>query len=286
MYMLLFLSILKYDATNAWSGIILDSDRGHTQLYVPDKRTPSLFNVSFGLPHMDGSSTVMLANKAYFIGGCNRTESVAHCAYTSTVMMYNPHTNTSINVARLNHKRGYHAATTLNGTIIVCGGSNSTSKLSSCEQFVSNRWKLIPSLPEPVSSPVMLTLHNRVYVFGGLTDNSVCGDTSSVHMYDGDSWTRHTSMPVSLTGHAGVALDARRALVCGGYTTMRQCQPVKHCYIYSASTDKWKNAPSMAHERCEHSIVLFFGELLILLYNMKNNLQMKYTYLEGCVVNR
>jgi hypothetical protein len=56
-------------------------------------------------------------------------------------------------------------------------------------------------------------------------------------------------------------LDADRALICGGRAYKEgSCPWVSDCFIYSASSNSWTQAASMAKIRCYHSMVMFEGE--------------------------
>jgi len=128
-----------------------------------------------------------------------------------------------------------------------------TGPISSCEQ--SNvgvtSWTNITSLPTPVLYDLaMVTLLGKAYVIGGRDGGNVV--QTSVYMYD-------TKAPMSpgRSGHAGLALDNDRALVCGGYVSGAV---VSTCAIYTASTDTWTTAPAMAQAaRIHFNLVMSEG---------------------------
>jgi hypothetical protein len=89
------------------------------------------------------------------------------------------------------------------------------------------------------------------------------GPALPVYMFDGQNWEPRLSIAgLPHRGHAGVAIDADRALICGGraYNGGDLCQSVSDCFIYSASSDSWTQAASMAQRRCQHSMVMLEGE--------------------------
>jgi hypothetical protein len=239
----------------SWSGIIIDGGayNTNTQLYVAGNPPISMSSINFGLPHLDGQAVVMLNGSAYFTGG-------AH-PITNNMTIFNPSTNTSTSGAPLNIERYRHAATVVNDTIIVCGGVNLLVTLSSCEQYnpLTQKWNMITSLPTPLAYFVMATLNNRAYTFGG---SKVCVSTPPVYMFDGQNWINRSSIAGLLHDqHAGVAIDADRVLICGGYAYKGgPCDTVSDCFIYSASNDSWTQVASMAQIRCQHSMVMFEGK--------------------------
>ena len=240
----------------AWSGIVIDGghDGTPTQLYIPGNPPINTPNVDFGLSHLDGQAAVMLNGKAYFIGG----------AYTNAVTIFDPTTNKSTSGTPMNVARELHAATVVGDTILVCGGKDDDDNyLSSCEQYTpsTQKWNMIASLSAQTAYFVMATLNNRAYTFG----NGVASCSSSpppVYMFDGQSWVSRSSIVgLPYSSHAGVAIDTDRALICGGYAYKNgSCPCVSDCFIYSASSDSWTKAASMAQIRYAHSMVMFEGE--------------------------
>ncbi len=249
------LLIFSTTGLHAWSGILLDgSGVGGTQLYIPSTPAVNKPNVKFGLPHYLAPAAVMLNGKAYFIGG--RTGDTG----LNSVTVFDPSTNKSKSAARLIEGRSNHAATVVNNTIIVCGGS---VNLSSCEQYTpaTNKWHMIASLPLSAFEVALVTLNNQVYSFGG---DCLSPEPRPVYMFDGHNWLNKTSLPGgSICDHAALALDTNRALICGGLAFVDNwSQYVPDCQIYSASTDSWEGMAPMAEVRSGHSMVMFEGGYL------------------------
>jgi hypothetical protein len=195
----------------------------------------------------------MLNGKAYFIGG----------ASTNAVTIFDPSTNKSTPGTPMNVARYFHAATVVGDMILVCGGWNGSTVFSSCEQYTpsTQKWNMFPSLPASTAYFVMATLNNRAYTFGGSGD---CSSSSPppVYMFDGQSWVPRSSIVgLPSSDHAGIAIDTDRALICGGSgSSGGSCLVVSDCFIYSASSDSWTKAASMAQIRADHSMVMFEGE--------------------------
>jgi hypothetical protein len=119
---------------------------------------------------------------------------------------------------------------------------------------------MIASLPNTSVVFVMATLNNRAYTFGGGSCNSSA--PPPVYIFNGQNWEPKSSIAgLPNLEHAGVALDADRALMCGGWAYKGgSCSAVSDCFIYSATNGSWTKAASMAQTRCEHSMVMFGGE--------------------------
>ena len=128
--------------------------------------------------------------------------------------------------------------------------------ISSCEQ--SNvgvtSWTAIQLLPTALVNLAMVTLLGKAYVIGGANSGNVA--QTSVYMYSGTSWVAKATMSSGRRGHAALALDNDRALVCGGSAPST---PANSCAIYTASTDTWTTAPAMAQARKYLSLVISEG---------------------------
>ena len=105
----------------SWNGIVIDNNvaGGNTQLILPNDVPHTVGNVNLGLPHYTWAFAVRHPDgNAYFTGGVNASTGY----YINGVTKLNPDTNTSSAAASMNTPRGYHAATVVGNTIIVCGG--------------------------------------------------------------------------------------------------------------------------------------------------------------------
>jgi kelch-like protein 18 len=128
--------------------------------------------------------------------------------------------------------------------------------LSSCEQSNVDvtSWTNITSLPIALYALAMVTLLGKAYVIGGYNGGSA---QTNVSMYDGVSvWVAKAPMSPGRYGHAALALDDDRALVCGGYAPSSS---VNTCVIYTASTNTWTTAPAMAQARYYFNLVMSEG---------------------------
>jgi hypothetical protein len=241
--------LLKCLLCNAWNGIIMDTltANGGTFLIQPNQVT-HVTSVNFGLPnYWQGCAVTLPDGNVYFIGGSN-SSGVA----TTTVTRFDPTTNTTTTATSMNVARLDHAATVVNNTIIVCGGYNpsTTTGTTSCEQSSVGvtSWTNIASLSTSTNYHTMVTLNGNAYVMSGGWDNPTL-----VYMYNGSSWITKAPLAPGRWGHQALALDIDRALICGGYNPSAASDT---CVIYTASTDSYSPAPSMAKTRHRFSVVM------------------------------
>jgi hypothetical protein len=252
--------ILLITTVTSWQGILMDGSLGNTQLYIPNipNMPPiSVPNVNFSLPHLSGFVGVMFQNRAYFIGG----QKAGSVNYTNLVTIFDPLTNTTTQGPQLNYERGFHSATVVGDTIIVCGGQN-TTKPPTCEQYnpSTQMWTQIASLPIVDTYFSMVTLNGYAYIIGGSNQSDQCFRRSSIFQYDGTVWNTKLTIDNSLREHASVEIDADRVLICGGTVLQgRSCIPTQNCSIYTASFNQISGTLPMKLARSKHAMVVFNG---------------------------
>jgi hypothetical protein len=141
--------------------------------------------------------------------------------------------------------------------MIIVGVTTGNVILSSCEQsnIDVTSWTAIQSLPIALQRLAMVTLLGKADVIGGLDSGPTV--QASVFVYNGTSWVAKAVMLSGRQGHAALALDDDRALVCGGYAP--SAPTVKTCIIYTASTNIWTTAPAMAQARLHFKLVMSEG---------------------------
>jgi N-acetylneuraminic acid mutarotase len=223
----------------------------HTHTHM---QTPKTANADLGLPHNMYPSAVTLPDgRAYFIGGGLSTQPSSQLP---NVYVFNPATNATSAGPSMLSARGQHAATVVGTKIVVCGGNNnSTADLNTCEQLLYNApsWTAFTDMPQTRISHQMVTLNDNPYVIGGYVGSA---QTQSVIMHNGgSSWIARANIPVAVRKHSALALDANRALSCGGQSS----SIVADCYIYTATTDTWITAPATTQTRASFGLVMFSG---------------------------
>jgi hypothetical protein len=170
---------------------------------------------------------------------------------------FNPATNTTSTAQALQTVRVNHGATVVNNTIIVCGGFDGSNYLTSCEQSNADVtvWTYITALSVAVAYYAMVTLNGSAYVIGGYsaTTNTV----ATVYMWNGvNAWVTKSSLPEPRDSHNAVVLNGDTALVCGGEVGGLTSST---CRVYTASTNTWTTASTMAQPRRYFGLVMSDG---------------------------
>jgi len=240
--LVLILALAGY--SNAWNGIILSGLSG-PQMYFPTTAPHSIANNLLGLPSDRSLAANQIWNQVYFTGGA-----------TTNVYSFNLWTNTTHMGTPMKYARQFHASCVYSHSLVVCGGVLSNT----CEQFDMNTkgpWTLLPSLPQRTINHKMAELDGNLYLFGG-SDNVV--DLANVFMLNGTAWVPRTPIPKALNVLGLVGLT-NRALICGGTTGHTTWST---CFVYTAKTNLWASAPSMAQARSGHSMVLLENQIYIM----------------------
>lgn len=176
-------------------------------------------------------------------------------------------TNTgSLNIARI-----WHTATLLpNGQVLVAGGVNGNSTLSSAELYNSanGTWMLTNAMHVArVSHTATLLTNGQVLVTGGY--NNADGYLSSVELYNPTSgmWTMSNSLPTASEGHTATLLANGKVLVAGGFFTNTSYGgglAQSSAEIYDPVAGTWTVTGSLNIARGNHTATLLLnGQVLV-----------------------
>jgi N-acetylneuraminic acid mutarotase len=246
--------------TYQWEGVLIDGEAG-TQIFTPNGQYHSS-SASFLLPHCGLSTAIKLNNTYYFMGGTGCTNG------TSGTYIFNSSTNATVKGSPTTVARAGHMVALVNDSIAICGGGSAT-----CEQCIITqpavpcKFAIVATLPHDLISAVMVNINDLTFIFGGQKNgDGLCVNKADVYMFDA-KWNHGpqlSSMPQALAAHTGITIFGDRVLICGGRTAVdNTCQAVNTCYFYSADSDTWTTAPSMATERYGHQMVSLFGKFTI-----------------------
>eukprot|EP00188_Purpureofilum_apyrenoidigerum_P000579 Plantae.Rhodophyta-Purpureofilum_apyrenoidigerum.ctg12594.p1 GENE.Plantae.Rhodophyta-Purpureofilum_apyrenoidigerum.ctg12594~~Plantae.Rhodophyta-Purpureofilum_apyrenoidigerum.ctg12594.p1 ORF type:complete len:296 (+),score=46.68 Plantae.Rhodophyta-Purpureofilum_apyrenoidigerum.ctg12594:82-888(+) len=110
-----------------------------------------------------GAVTVALNDREVIIIGGFTSRGRA----TNEVEIFDITTGHSRRVKNLLRERAHAAATLLDGKVYVCGGTDGSAVMNSCELFDSDKWTSIKSMPTARKHAVAITIGNRMLVKGG-----------------------------------------------------------------------------------------------------------------------
>ncbi|MEK7233824.1 MAG: kelch repeat-containing protein [Elusimicrobiota bacterium] len=226
--------------------------------------------------HRYGHSAVLLPNNdKVFIGG--RACGDALCATqvaTSSLgfqLLYSEKNFAATSGATA--QRAFHTATLLpGGDILVAGGTNGPSVLSSAELFTPETESFTPTLGNMIHvrdlHTATLLPNGRVLLAGGFTTNATStGSTNTAEIYYPDTklFIETSSMTISRSNHSATMLPDGRVFVAGGFGAGDVITGTSEIFI--STQHRWIQAATMPSncERALHATVqLKNGKILLI----------------------
>lgn len=121
------------------------------------------------------------------------------------------------------------AAIAAGSQVLITGGENTDSTLSSFImldlQNITAGWKVLPSVPQPLSHTVVISLtgengNTQVYLMGGRKKNpdGISDFSATVFAYDmtAKTWANKPSLPYPLSAGTGIAAGKDKIILFGG----------------------------------------------------------------------
>jgi len=155
------------------------------------------------------------------------------------------------NIPPMKYARGEHRVIRLrNGNIMVIGGQNGSSALSSCEIYspVTNTWSSAASLNiARYRFGIGMLSNGDILVAGGLTD---CGTattaTTEIYRVSEDRWEQSTSMHERREGFPMVSLPGNRFACIGGLDGSAG-KTLASCEIYDGNGRSFQKIPPLIY---------------------------------------
>jgi N-acetylneuraminic acid mutarotase len=141
---------------------------------------------------------------------------------------------------------------TCQNKIYVIGGGNwtngYTNYLSTNEVYdpLTDTWETKKPMPTSRDELSANVVNGKIYLIGGVADNSISPVTSVNEVYDPatDSWTTKQPVPIGVVNYASAVIDNKIYIMGGGASSNETLNGISN-QIYDAETDTWSFGASL-----------------------------------------
>jgi N-acetylneuraminic acid mutarotase len=207
-------------------------------------------------------SASVIDGKIYVIGGTDTIYRVA-TDYFSTVLMYDPTTDTWTMKADMPRGRARAATCVVNGKIYAIGGSpHGDADFAFVEMYdpATDTWTRKADLPRARCFLSASAVNNKIYVIGGKIYPSATM-VATVEEYDPatNTWTRKTDMPTARGCHSASVVDGKIYVIGGATGAFGPV--VSTVEVYDPVTDTWTKKADMPTARFFISTSVMNGKI-------------------------
>jgi len=202
---------------------------------------------SFGVAALNG--------KFYTVGGLNWPNPI------STVLEYDPVSDTWTPMASMLSPRYAPAAASVNGKLYAIGGSvnSSTTLTASIEEYdpVANAWTNKASMNQVRYAHQAVALNGKIYVLGEQGPGDVALD--SVEEYDpiSNTWSNRATMPTPRVSFGAAVVDGKIYAIGGRIGNT----PIAPVHVYDPASDTWQTKASLPSTRETLAAVTVHGKI-------------------------
>jgi len=175
----------------------------------------------------------------------------------SSAEIFDPATATWTRAGNLATARYDHAAAMLSsGDVLVCGGTDGTTILASCEDFGTS-WSAAPSMASARAELTLTSSGSKVLAAGG---RNASGAVPTAEILNGGAWTQAAPLGVARYGHVAVALGHGCDLDAAG----AGAAPLASAERYAFATNAWiANASALAAGAYQSAAALANGIVVV-----------------------
>ncbi|NLH39571.1 MAG: T9SS type A sorting domain-containing protein [Elusimicrobia bacterium] len=227
-------------------------------------------------PLFDYNGVIRESGIPYIIGGRNcESDPESNCIRDNP--QFDP-SNTSFfetetisswkDYGKLNTKRANHTTTVLNnGDVLVCGGTDGTQTLASCELYNSadNAWVIVSTMSEARSYHTATLLTNgTVLIAGGVhgdVNELMAMDSAEIYYPQTKTFVPTSNMKFQRAGHTQTLLPDGNVLITGGISSGNYSKTAE---IFISTANTFIRVGDMATTRTKHTATLMKdGRVLI-----------------------
>lgn len=190
-------------------------------------------------------SATLLENGKVLVAGGHGSGPGSEWGYSRNSELYDPGTGEWMTTNPMNRNRSAHLAIRLStGKVLVCGGANQGTNLSSTESFdpATSKWTLAAEKASSRESHTVTPLPDgRFLVAGGAIGMRTLGDCEILDVATrGITLTGPMSAPRS--GHQATRLNDGRVLATGGWKNETSGLPIRYTELFDPASGAWSPA--------------------------------------------
>ena len=213
---------------------------------------------------LSGHITLLLDDRIYCVGGRIKnnddkikiSDKVWEMSLIESDLKWNE-------VVSMNDEREVMGAAIFKNCLVIVGGSNNKSHLSSTEVFIPqlNVWQTITAMNQARLGNALVECKNKLYVIGGKSGGNYVSSVECISDLKAQ-WKYIASMNEPRCGLAAVNCnDVIYAI--GGQSGNGHDKTVKSVEKYDPETDEWSFVSNMTIERCTHSAAVVDGKIYV-----------------------
>jgi hypothetical protein len=150
------------------------------------------------------------------------------------------------------------AAGFANNVLMVCGGYDGAAALGQCYELTSNAWSSAQPLATARYFAAAAMTARGWWVSGGFAGGAALASTELLSAEG--TWSAGPDLPVAMSGHCAVQIDARRVLLAGGGNSDNGF--MTSSYIYDSTLDAFLESGALGVGRTQHGCALVGGQVI------------------------
>ena len=213
---------------------------------------------------LSGHITLLLDDRIYCVGGRIENNDVKIEISDKVWEMSLSEPNLKWHeVASMNNERDVMGAAIFKNCLVVAGGCNGKSHLSSTEVFIPqlNVWQNVSSMNQARSGNALVECKNKLYVIGGWGRGNYLSSVECISDLKSE-WKYVASMNEPRCWLAAVNCNDTIYAI-GGKSGDHKDKIVKSVEKYDPETDEWSFVSDMTIERSAHSAAVMDGKIYV-----------------------
>ncbi|QDY85958.1 kelch-like protein [Paenibacillus polymyxa] len=210
------------------------------------------------------SAVSELNGKIYIFGGSSGSNPY------KDVQIYDPKNNTWTSGSSMPTARAAATSVVYGNDIYVIGGYTGNafswtggSSVNNVEVYntQTDTWSVKKAMPQALGSLTSVLYKGKIYVFGGMTTNTLSVATVQVYDPASDTWSTKKPIPNTIHGSSAVIHKDKIYLVAGRHIDKGSNVSLNTFLEYDADNDNWSTKPNLLTARGGAQAVIYFNKV-------------------------